>query len=155
MDAGNTGDAGDAIQQELLVGVHVLDHDLELVVGVLPGDQQAFEEFRDLGDGGIETGEALGRVAVHRDVDQRHQRQTELPGVEQCAVTGDQPRFLERAYPAQAGRWRQADAVGEVLVADSAIVLKDTQNLPVVAVELHDLGKFPINGNTTLQLFIK
>jgi hypothetical protein len=50
MDAGHPGDARNAVKQEFLVGVHVPDHDLELVVGILAGDQQAFEQFRDLRD---------------------------------------------------------------------------------------------------------
>jgi hypothetical protein len=61
-------------------------------------------------------------------------------GVEQRAVAGDQPGFFERAHPAQAGRWRQADAVGQILVADAAVLLQHLQNLPVVAIELHDIS---------------
>jgi hypothetical protein len=60
MYAGHARDAGEAVEEQFLVGVHVLDHHLELVVGVLAGDQQAFEQLGDFGDGGVEAGEALG-----------------------------------------------------------------------------------------------
>jgi hypothetical protein len=81
-----------------------------------------------------------GRVLVHRNVDQRHQRQAERFRVQQRPVAGDQPGFFERAHPAQAGRRRQADAVGEFLIADAALLLQDLQNLPVKAIELHAIA---------------
>jgi len=36
-------DAGDLVEQQAQVGLHVAYHDLELVVGVLTGDRQAFQ----------------------------------------------------------------------------------------------------------------
>ncbi len=81
--------------------------------------------------------EAVGRVAIHRDVDQRHQRQAELARIEQGAVTGDDAGLLQRTHAAQTGRRRQADAVGQILIADAAVVLEYLENLAVVAVKFH------------------
>ena len=39
MHAGHAGNARDAVEQQFLKGVHVGHDDLELVVGLLPGDQ--------------------------------------------------------------------------------------------------------------------
>ena len=73
MHAGDAGDARDAVEQQFLEGIHVGDDDLDLVVGFLSGDQQAFENFRYAGDLAVEILETLRRVGVHRDVDERHQ----------------------------------------------------------------------------------
>jgi hypothetical protein len=73
MHAGDALDAGNAIEQQLLVGIHVLDHHLELVIGGLAGDQQAFHDLGNFADRRFEVTETLGRVLVHRNVDQRHQ----------------------------------------------------------------------------------
>ena len=132
--AGHALDAGDLVEQQILIGIHVADDDLQLVIGLLTGDQQAFEHFRDAGDAGFQIGETFRRVDIHRDANQRHQRETELAGVEKCAVADDQAGFFQRPYPAQAGRRRQADAVGQILVADPAVLLQNSEDLPVVAV---------------------
>src|SRR6185369_3336032 len=137
--AGHPLDAGDLVEQQVLVGVHVADDDLQLVVRLLAGDQQAFEDFRNFRNAGFQIGEAFRRVLVHRDADQRHQRQAELFGIEQGAVAGDQARLLQRPYPTQAGGGRKTDTVSQFLVADPSILLQDRKNLPVVAIKFHKL----------------
>jgi hypothetical protein len=59
--------------------------------------------------------------------------------IEIGAIAGDQAGLFQRPYPAQAGRRRQADAVGQVLVADAPISLQDGKDLPVVAINLHNI----------------
>ena len=61
-------------------------------------------------------------------------------GVDQRAVAGEDAGLLQRAHPAQAGRRRQADAVGQILVADPAVLLQHGENLAVVAVDFHDIA---------------
>jgi len=127
-------DAGDFVQQQLLVGVHVFDDDLELVVGGLAGDEQAFHDFGQGADFGFKVGEAFGGVAVHGNVDQGHEGEAEFFGVEQGAVADDEAVVFEGADAAQTGGGGQADFIGEVLVADAAVLLEDFEDLAVVAV---------------------
>ena len=74
MDAGHAGNARDAVEQQVLIGVHVAYDNLELIIGVLPGNQQTFQDFRIFADLRLEVGEAFRGVLVHRDMDQGHQR---------------------------------------------------------------------------------
>lgn len=60
MHAGHTLYARNAIEQELLVSVHIPDDNLDLVIRVLTGNQQAFEHLRYLADILLEVFEALG-----------------------------------------------------------------------------------------------
>jgi hypothetical protein len=119
--AGDALDARDLVEQQILVGVHVPDHHLQLVIRLLAGDQQAFEISGISAMARLQIGEALRRVLVHRNADQRHQRQAQFFGIEHGAIAGDQAGLFQRAHPAQAGRRRQADAVGQILIADAAI----------------------------------
>ena len=45
MHAGNTFDAGDFVEQQILVMVHVAYDHFELVIGVLSGNQEAFQNL--------------------------------------------------------------------------------------------------------------
>ena len=65
MHTGNPLNAGDPIEQQFLKGVHVLDENLDLIISVLPGDEQAFEHFGAFPDFLFKVLEALGRVLVH------------------------------------------------------------------------------------------
>ena len=71
-------------------------------------------------------------------MDERHQRVAESGGVEPGVVAGDDAGFFKRAQAAQAGRGREADAVGEFLVADASVLLEVAKHLTVDAVNLHD-----------------
>ena len=74
--------------------VHIAHYDLELVIGILAGNQQAFQHFGQHCNRRLKIGETLGRVLVHGNVDQRHQRQSQLARVKQGPVGHDQPRFF-------------------------------------------------------------
>src|SRR3990167_2112331 len=137
VDAGHTLNAGELVEQQGLVVVHVTYRHLDLVVRVLPGDEQAFQHFRQHGDTGFKVGKALGGVAVHGNVNNGQQREAELFGVQQGAVADDEARFFECTHAAQAGRGGESDAIGQVLVVDAAVGLQDVQNLLVVAVQFH------------------
>ena len=103
MNAGDAGDAGDFVEQQILIGLHVADHDFELVVGLLAGDEQAFQNFGNFLNGGFQVGEAFRSVLIHRNANQRHEGEAQFFGVEQCAVAGNQPGFLQYPNPTQAG----------------------------------------------------
>lgn len=143
MHPGDARNAGDAVQQQFLVAVHVAHHSLELVVGILAGDEQAFDDFRDVLDFLLEVLETFRGVAVHGNVDQGHQAQAQLAGVQQGAVAEDQAGLLQRLDPAQAGGGREANTLGQVLVADAAIFLQELEDLAVVAVEFHGVFFIP------------
>ena len=66
-------DAGDPVEEEFLVSIHVVDHHLELVIGLLAGDEQALQYLRDFGDVCFEIGEAFRSVQVHGYADEGHQ----------------------------------------------------------------------------------
>ena len=134
MNTGHALDAGDLVEQQVLIRIHVTDDHLQLVIGLLASDQQAFEHFRNFHDARLELGETFRSVQIHRDSDQGHQCQAEFPGIKKRPVADDQSGFLERAYPAQAGGGRQANTVGQILIADPPFLLQDGENLPVVTV---------------------
>ena len=123
MHAGDALDAVDAVEQEFLESFHVADDDLELIVRILAGNQQALHHFRHLADFGFEAFEALRRVGVHGDVDQRGECVTQSLFVEQGAVALNDAALFQGANPSQAGRGREANAVGQVLVAEAAFLL--------------------------------
>ena len=56
MHTGHAGNARNSVEQQFLVGVHVAHHNLQLVIGVLPGNQQALQHFRILGDLSLDAG---------------------------------------------------------------------------------------------------
>src|SRR5690606_3880975 len=60
----------------------------------------------------------------------------ELARVELGVVAADQPDFLERAYPAQAGRGRDADATGQFDIGHPSVSLELRENPVVDWIEL-------------------
>src|SRR6202035_3112589 len=56
--------------------------------------------------------------------------------VEQSAVALDVALFLQRAHPAQAGRRRDADALGQLDIGDSAVGLDLAQDFEVDLVKI-------------------
>ena len=90
--------------------------------------------------------EALRRVLVHGDVDEGQQGEPQGLGVHQGPVAGDDAGFLQLADPAQAGGGGEADAVGQILIADAAILLEHLEDLVVVAVEFHGIAFLCVCG---------
>ena len=69
-----------------------------------------------------------------------HDRLDGLPGalrIDDGRVSLDESRSLELPDASRTGRGREADALGEVSDADSAVPLQDIQNSPIRLVELH------------------
>ena len=60
-------------------------------------------------------------------------------GVQLGPVAGDEACLLQGPHPAQAGGGGEADAVGQVLVADASVLLQQLQYLAVVAVDFHKI----------------
>ena len=77
MHTGDALDTRDAVEQQFLVGIHVTDDHLELVIGLLPGDQQTFKYLGLQRDPCLEIGEAFRRVTVHRNMYECHQGKAE------------------------------------------------------------------------------
>src|SRR4029077_14743710 len=55
--------------------------------------------------------------------------------VEQRRIAADEPRFLQRANPAQTWRRRDAHFAGELDIGDAAVGLQLTQDAPVGLIE--------------------
>ncbi|MNR04228.1 hypothetical protein D3C85_1201670 [compost metagenome] len=132
---GHPGDVGQLVQQEVLVVLHVPHHHLELVVGVVAGDEVAFEHLWQILDGPIEVFEPLRGVPVHGDVNVGGEGEPQLAGVEQGDVGIDETGILQRLDPARAGRGGEPDQFGQLQVADAAILLHQLQNMPVYAIK--------------------
>ena len=68
-------------------------------------------------------------------------RQSDRRPGQQCRVTGDEPALLEMAQPAPAGRWRQPNALGELLIGNPGIPLQLIENQPVQTIQrfCHDI----------------
>lgn len=60
MNAGHALNPVDPVEQKFLEGVHVPDDNLDLVVGVLPGNQETLLDLRELVDFVLEMLEASG-----------------------------------------------------------------------------------------------
>ena len=76
-------------------------------------------------------------MRIHGDVDQCNERIPQGLFVDQGAIVADDAGVFERADTAKAGRRRQPDAVGEILVADASFLLQYLQDRTVIAVDFH------------------
>src|SRR5690606_8187150 len=132
--AGHTLDPRQGAQQELLIMIHVLHHHAQLVIGIHSGQQAAVEHIRALADGVLEVGKTVGSMPVHADHDKGRERQAKLVRVKQSHLAQDVAGFLQLLDPSRAGRWRQADAVGQLLIADGSVFLQRRKDFQVVAV---------------------
>ena len=103
MYAGDALNAGDFVQQQILVSIHVANDNLQLVIRLLAGDQQALQHFRNLRDSRLKVGEALRRMLVHRDANERHQGQAKFFGIKPGTITRNNSGLFQRTHPAQAG----------------------------------------------------
>ena len=103
MHASHPLDAGDFVEQQILVSIHVTDDNLQLVIRLLAGDQQALQHFRNLRDRRFEVGEALRRMLVHRNANQRHQGQAKFFGIKPGTITRNNSGLFQRTHPAQTG----------------------------------------------------
>ena len=84
--------------------VHVRHHHLELVVGVHPGHQAAFEHLRALADHRLEVFEAFRGVPVHADQDESGEAQTELFAIQQGDLADDIAVIFQLLDPSRARR---------------------------------------------------
>ncbi len=132
---GHPRDVGQLVQQEVLVVFHVPHHHLELVVGIVAGDEVTLEHFGQLTDGAVKIFEPLRGVPVHGDVNVGGEGQPQLAGVEQGDVGVDETGILQRLDPAGAGGGGEPDQLGQLQVADAAILLHQLQNMPVYAIK--------------------
>ena len=61
---GHPRNMGQLVQQEVLVVLHVAHHHLELVVGIVAGDEITLQHFGQFADGAIEILEPLGQAKL-------------------------------------------------------------------------------------------
>ena len=118
-----------------LVAVHIRHHHLEHVVRLLAGNQVALLHFRVLRHLILEVLEALGRVAVHGDLQDHGQRQAQLLPVQHHGMVLEQPRVLELLDPARAGRGGQAHALGKLEIGQAPVFLQRGEDLEVETIE--------------------
>ena len=140
-------DAGDLVEQELLVHLHVRHHDDQEVVGVLPRDQQAGLHLREALHRAFKVREALRRVPVHGDLDERREGQPELLPVQQGDPPGNDAGVFQRLHPAQAGGGGESHPLGEGLIGEPAVLLQLRQDAAVEAVRLEcGHGRYDLVG---------
>ena len=135
MHATDAFNPGDLAKQELLVGIHVRHHHLELVVGLLTGDQIAVLHFREAAHCTLKVLETLGGVAIHADLQDHGEVQPQCFLVQQGGAASDDAGLFQRLDPARTGRRRQADPLGQLLIGQAAVGLQGVENLPVVPVQ--------------------
>jgi len=73
-------------------------------------------------------------MALDLQPDEDGQAKSGLNPADVRAVPGDDPAGLQRLDPAQAGRRRQRDLLGQVDIGDAAVPLQDGKDGPVGAV---------------------
>ena len=140
MHSGHSIDARDPVEQQRLKCIHVLDHDLELIISILAGDQQAFEHLRQRLNRLLEVPEALRRMLIHRNMDQSHQRIAKRLGIDQRTIPREDPGFFQRPYTAQTGRRRKPNAVGQILITDACVLLQRAQDHAIVSIKFHQIA---------------
>ena len=64
---------GYLIQQKCLIPFHVRYPDAQLIIGLLPRDEQTFDDLREVCHGFFKLFKALGCVAVHIYVNNRRE----------------------------------------------------------------------------------
>ncbi len=126
------------------VVIHVGQHDLEQIVGFLACDQIAGLHLGARAHLLLEVGEALGRVAVHGDLNDRSERQADLAAIHQRDAPRDHVLILERLHTARAGRRREPDALGQLEVRQRPIDLQRLQDAPIDLVE-DGIGYGPVH----------
>ena len=146
-DLGDAGDLGE-VHDEALVGFEVGHDDAQQVVAVA-GHQIALHDLGPRRRGALEGLQrllVLGRERhAHEDVD----RQADRLGVEQRGIALDHARLLERLDPPPARRGGQADLLGEVGIAQAAVLLQPLENAPIDGIEGDHCVK-PPNWRTNL-----
>src|SRR3984957_8908982 len=76
------------------------------------------------------------RLARQMDGGEHGDVEAEPARVEQSAVALDVALLLQRAHPAQAGRWRDADALGQLDIGDSAVGLDLAQDFEIDLIKI-------------------
>ena len=141
MDAGYAGNARDAVKQQLAVGIHVLHHGFQLVIGGLSGDQQAFDNLRYVTDLAFKCAESFFGVLVHGNVDQGGQVESQHARIQTGMISGDETGLFQLAQSTQAGGSRKADAFCQFLIGQPAIGLQQGEDFSIIAVNIHFLIK--------------
>ena len=96
--------------------------------------------------GGTGEGRKPGRVVLARaDRDERDCRQAERGAIDQSNPATDQPRRLERAKPAMAGRGREIETTRDLVHRQVSLLLQQGKDAQRGAVDLHRGTIIPIN----------
>ena len=94
---------------------------------------------------GLEAVERAAALLVERHRDEGGAGQAGRRRIEQHHIAGDEAALLEHPHPAQAGRLRQVDAIGELGVGETAVAHQLAQDRAVAVVDIFD-------SHNTLQI---
>ena len=96
--------AGNAVQQEMVVMVHVRYHHLQHVIGVLAGNKVALLHLRVLGNLLFKRRETLGCMPIHANQDDRRQRKAKFLVVQNGDGSDDDTGILQCPHTTETGR---------------------------------------------------
>src|SRR5262245_4123027 len=130
-----TGRLNSLSTREALIVLEVRDDHLDEVVG-LAGHHVSCDDLGHGEDCFLQHGGALVAMAVDLYADEHRQAESDAAALRQRPVGRDGPVALKPLDAAQARRWRQPDAFGEVDIAQSAVLLPRCNNPVVDGVEV-------------------
>lgn len=142
--AGSVGQAADHGHGEAAEGIQIGGDDLEQEIG-LARDRPAGRHLVQAHHFGLEQ-PGLG-FGMHADAgaDEGLHAQAQPPAIELHAIAADHAQLLQPPHPAPAGRGREADCLGQILIAHPAVALKGAHDPDVGGIEA-DLGHDPSTG---------
>jgi amino acid efflux transporter len=116
-------DRQDLIDEHSLVGGQVRHRHLDQEVG-RAGDDVAGHDGWDRGERLLDPNRVLPRVPLDLELDEYGEPEPGSGSVDISPITADDAVLLQRAHPAQAGRGRQRDRLGQIDVGDSSVGLQ-------------------------------
>lgn len=149
-DLAHLGKGAQAIRMKRLVRLQIRRFNPQKILESAR-DVVTFAHFVTQADGTFETVLRLARVFVQPNGDIGHKTNPKCLRVQNGAVACDHARAFKFLYPAQAGRRRKPDPLGQFGIGDSPLARKDTQymfgNLINGRHLLHILTLFPSKHN--------
>ena len=128
-------DAGDLVEQEMLVAIDIRHHHFQQIVGLLAGDQVALLHFRVTGDLFLKIRKAFRGMAVHADLDDHGQVQAQFACVQHGLPLENNASSFQLLYPPGTGGRGQPHGFRQLLVGQPAVVLQRFQDAQVGAVQ--------------------
>ncbi len=150
---GDVGGRGEFGAEEALVAVPVGGDDLQYEIG-LAREHMRLAYLGPTAHQLLERRQIAFGLARQPDLGKDGDRKPERFRRQGRVVAADQPRFLERAHPAQTGRRGNPDAAGELDIGHSPVGLQILQDAAVDTVQLNPPHPGSLCAlNHTKQLF--